>query len=384
MALSIDYYELLEISRDASGEDIKRAFRKKVRLCHPDRCPGDTEAEAKFKQINEAYSVLVDPQKRAHYDRYGTAEAPAGGMSDLFSGLRDLFGAWGEDVMAGDGPGPDITLGVSLTLEEAAKGCQKKLTWRRVAPCDHCGGSGAAQGSEPRACSTCGGTGRVHRRQRSLFGTFNVEELCPVCGGRGTVHSRPCTHCKGEGLQEREEERTVDIPAGIQPGTALRIEGAGHWATPHGGGGDLLLHLSLRPHGRFACSWPHLGLVQDVDLWTAVSGGPVRVDTLVDGPKTVTVDPGLQSGSTVTLKGLGMPVYGAKVRGDLTVQFRVPIPKPEELTALQIEALRQAFAPHSVFTAPEEKKEEEGLFDRLKRKAKEKKGRGKRAKKTED
>lgn len=352
MAEKRDYYEVLGVEKNASAEEIKKAYRKKAIQYHPDKNPGDKEAEEKFKEAAEAYEVLSDPQKRQRYDQFGHAGmSGAGGfsgggftMEDIFSQFGDLFESWGVGGNMGGfssffggggsrGPrtrrGSDLRVKVKLTLAEIATGVEKKIKVRKLVACSQCNGTGSADG-RTQTCSTCHGTGRVVRAQRSMFGMMQVQEACPTCHGEGTVIQNKCPHCNGEGVVRDEEIITIHIPAGVAGGMEIPIQGKGN-AAPHGGvPGNLLVLIEEEEDPNLIREGENLIYNLLLDVPTAILGGKVVIPTL-DGEAKITITPGTQPGKVLRMKGKGLPIIDQYARqygtGDLLINVGVYIPE---------------------------------------------------------
>ena len=351
MAEKRDYYEVLGVEKTASADEIKKAYRKKAIQYHPDKNPGDKEAEEKFKEAAEAYEVLSDPQKRQRYDQYGFAGMggaggfSGGGMSmeDIFTHFGDIFqgagfdiGDIGEMFMGGGrsrGPrvrrGSDMRVKVRLTLEEIASGCEKKIKVRKLVQCKDCNGSGSADG-RTETCPTCKGSGRVVRQQRGIFGMMQVQSECDTCGGEGTVIKNKCPKCGGQGVVRDEEIITITIPAGVMNGMQLTVPGKGN-AAPRGGvNGDLLVLIEEEEHKDFIRQDSDLVYNLLLDMPTAVLGGQVQIPTL-SGDVKITVTPGTQPGKVLRMRGKGLPridQYGRSYGvGDLLINVGVYIPE---------------------------------------------------------
>ena len=350
MAEKRDYYEVLEVPKTASAEEIKKAYRKKAIQYHPDKNPGDKEAEEKFKEAAEAYEVLSDPQKRQRYDQYGHAGMngmggfSGGGMSmeDIFTHFGDIFSGAGFDL--GDffggssgrgsrGPrvrrGSDLRGRVSLTLEEIATGCEKKIKVRRLVECKDCHGTGSADGTT-ETCPTCKGSGRVTRAQRGIFGMMQMQTECETCGGEGRIIKNKCPKCGGQGVVRDEDVITVTIPAGVAGGMQLTVPGKGN-AAPHGGvPGDLLVLIEEEEHKDFIRQESDLIYNLLLDMPTAVLGGQVQIPTLT-GDVKITITPGTQPGKVLRMRGKGLPridQYGRSYgTGDLLINVGVYIPE---------------------------------------------------------
>jgi molecular chaperone DnaJ len=376
-----DYYEILEVTRTSSDTDIKSAYRRLAMKHHPDRNPGDQLAEEKFKEAAEAYAVLADPQKRGLYDRFGHAgvnsAAGAGPGFDptVFSGFEDILGGLGDIFGFGDlfgggrrrgGPqrGADLRYDLEITFEESARGAETTIQIPRQENCDTCHGTGAAPGSSASACPQCHGQGQVRFQQ----GFFTVARTCPQCRGAGKVITKPCQMCRGAGRVSRERKITVKIPAGIATGQQLRLQGEGEGGSSGGPAGHLYVVVHVHEHAFFRRDGVNLYCEIPVNFTTVALGGEVQVPTL-DGQETVKVPEGTQTGTTLRLKGKGMPDVSGRGRGDLfaTVQVRTPRKLTREQRHL-IEQLgnvlpKERFEPR---TREDEAQDERNLFDRVK------------------
>lgn len=322
-----DYYEILGVDRNATEEEIKRAYRRLARQHHPDANPDDPEAERKFKEVAEAYSVLSDPARRRDYDMFGTAKMPAGGF-DPFDLFRTFFGGDPFESMRRQRParGGDLALELEVSLEEVVRGATRTVTIRKPATCETCRGSGAEPGSAPSRCTTCGGAGMVRNVQRSVFGNVMTSYTCPECRGSGDRIEDPCRHCAGAGRIEREEEVTLDIPPGVEHGTQFRMPGRGE-AGPRGAkSGDLYVGVVVAEDDRFERRGEHLMVRAAIPFTKAVLGGTIEVESF-DGPVTVEIDAGTEVGSVLKVKGKGVPRLGSAGRGDLLIEVDVEIPR---------------------------------------------------------
>ena len=344
-----DYYDILGLSRGASEQDIKSAFRRLAKDCHPDRNAGDKGAETKFKELNEAYEALRDPQKRAAYDQFGHAAFDGHGgrgahgfgpdfassMSDIFD---DLFGEFmggrrGRGQRTGRERGADLRYNMEITLPEAFAGKTAQIRVPTSVTCEACTGSGAKSGTQPSTCPTCSGAGKVRASQ----GFFTIERTCPSCQGRGEIINDPCGSCSGSGRVMRERTLSVNIPAGVEDGTRIRLAGEGEAGMRGGPAGDLYIFLSIKPHEFFQRDGADIFCRVPISMTTAALGGHIDVPT-VDGGKTrVKVPEGTETGKQFRLKGKGMPVLRSKVTGDMYIQVEVETPK--NLTARQRELL---------------------------------------------
>ena len=336
-----DLYEVLGVRRDASQDDIKKAYRRLARELHPD-VNKDPSAEQRFKEVSAAYEVLSDPAKRRQYDMFGQQAIP-----DLFpfGDFTDIF-----DVFFGTGTrrrgrsprtrtarGRDLQADLSLTLEEAAFGAKKEIHIQSLETCDRCGGSGAEPGTSPERCSRCGGTGEVQSVQRSIFGTVMTSQSCPTCQGTGQEIASKCTECGGDGRKARSQVVTVEVPSGVSDGLELRISAAGDAGRAGGLAGDLYVRLEVEPHPSFERRGSDLVSVLEVPMTVAALGGDLEVETL-DGVERVRIDSGTQSGQVIRLKGRGVPHLGRRGRGDLFLSVSVETPhdlKREERQLLE-------------------------------------------------
>lgn len=345
-----DYYEVLGVERDADARTIKRAFLKKAREVHPD-VSDDPDAEMKFKEVNEAYSVLSDEQKRANYDRFGTADGMGGSgyvdFSDIFGGMGmdDIFSSFFGGGTAGGHAGRqqrrqgrDMAISLSVTLEEAAQGCTKTISYDRLAPCEDCHGTGLAEGAKEEPCKRCHGTGYVTQVQRSIFGQVQSSAPCPDCHGEGTVIDHPCDMCDGQGRTPTHEKLDIKVPAGISSGRQLRVSGYGEAGYRGAPAGDLIVSVEVERHDRFERHGDDLYLDLSVSMVQAALGCTVEVDGIMpDERVSVHVPAGSQPGALVTVEGRGMPrIGGGGARGRLVARVKVVVP-----TELSTEA-RQA------------------------------------------
>ena len=342
-----DYYDLLEVSRGATAEEIKRAYRRRARELHPDANPGDAEAESRFKEVAQAYETLSDPERRQRYDRFGPEGAAQAGGAGFGGGLGDLFDAFfGGNPFGGDagpaGPprGADLEVVLDLSFEEAVFGTQAPVTVRTAMPCDDCEATGAAPGTTASTCPDCGGAGQVRRVRQSLLGQMVTAGPCPRCSGAGTLIESPCPTCRGEGRIIEEQTYTVDVPAGIDSGSTLRLTGRGAVGPRGGAIGDLYVHLRVRGHDRFVRHGYDLAHELHLSFTQATLGAVIAFETL-DGSEDLVVPRGTQAGRIFRLRGRGVPHVEGRGRGDLLVQ--VVVDTPTDLTEEQ-EALLRDFA----------------------------------------
>lgn len=347
-----DYYEVLGVPRDASADDIKKAYRKLAVKHHPDKNPGNKQAEETFKQISEAYEVLRDPEKRAAYDRFGHAafsggagpQPGAGGFHDPFDIFREVFGGGGGGIFeeffgSGSGGGnahrgSDLRYDLEISLEEAAEGVEKEIAFRKLAECDRCEGSGAEPGSKRVRCATCNGMGQV----TSSRGFFTFRQTCPSCRGAGSRVERPCHQCRGEGRVQQNAKVKVRIPAGVETGTKLRSAGNGEAGAQGGPPGDLYIVLHVAEHEVFERHGDDLFCEIPIKFTLATLGGTIQVPTLF-GKATLKIPPGTQSGTTFRLKGKGLPNLRGGAPGDQLLRVHVEV--PTELTSEQRKKLEE-------------------------------------------
>jgi molecular chaperone DnaJ len=345
-----DFYELLGVSRDADEKAVKAAFRKLAMQFHPDRNPGDHTAEIKFKEVNAAYECLKDPQKRAAYDRFGHAAfengggGPAGFSGDFTASMSDIFDNIFGDFMGGGRRGTsrsgrergsDLRYNMEITLEEAFAGKTAEIEVPTKVACKTCAGSGAKPGSSPKVCATCEGHGRV----RAAQGFFSIERTCPTCHGRGEVISDPCLECNGIGRTTENRTLSVNIPAGIEDGTRIRLAGEGEAGLRGGPSGDLYIFLSIRPHEFFQRDGADIFCRVPISMTTAALGGEFQVPTIDGGKTKVKVPEGTQTGKQFRLKGKGMPVLRSTRVGEMYIQ--VAVETPRNLTRKQRDLLEE-------------------------------------------
>ena len=371
MAVEADYYELLEVERTADDKVIKSAFRKLAMKFHPDKNPGCQESEAKFKQINEAYACLSDPQKRAAYDRYGHAAFQQGGAGGPgaggfgggdFGDIGDIFETIFGGAFGGGGGrqqsrrGADLRYDMEVTLEEAFHGKTAEINVEVSQTCDPCKGTGATPGTSARRCNLCGGHGKVRAQQ----GFFMVERACPNCHGRGEVIEKPCRHCRGEGRVDMPQTLAVDIPAGVDTGTRIRLAGKGE-AGPNGApAGDLYIFLHIARHKVFERDGTTLLTRAPISFTTAALGGEIEIPGLDGSRHAIEIPAGIQSGKQLRKRGAGMPVLQGRGSGDLVVEIQVET--PTKLSARQRELLREFQSTETGEECPQSK----GFFERIK------------------
>ena len=347
-----DYYEVLGVERNASDEEIKKAYWDLARKWHPDVNPNDSSAEAKFKEINEAYQVLSDPQKRARYDRYGREDGVAGGgWSQDFGGF-DPFGSI-FDAFFGDSPftraaypesrgpvrGHDLKATVEITLEEAATGVNKEISVDRMTMCERCGGEGMEPGTSRTTCPECAGRGQVHSMSRTAFGTFTRVTTCPKCRGEGTIVDFPCNDCGGAGCVKKTGRIEVDIPAGVDSGSRVRIRGEGDAGLRGGPPGDLYVYIKVKPHSVFKRDGNDLRIEVPVSFPQLALGGEIVVPTIDGSKMTINIPRGTQTGKEFRQRGKGMPILRGFARGDMIVTVRVVT--PQKLSDREEELLRE-------------------------------------------
>ncbi len=332
-----DHYATLGVSRQATPEEIKKAYRRLARQLHPDANPDDPEAESRFKEVALAYEVLSDPERRQRYDTFGTDDPAAGGFGGGLGDLFDVFFGGSPFGGGGRGPtgpprGPDVEAVVDLAFEEAVFGAAAPVTVRTAVACDDCAGSGAAAGTTAETCPDCQGTGQVRRVRQSILGQMVTAGPCGRCGGLGQIVATPCPSCRGEGRTVEERTYTVDIPAGIDQGQTLRLQGRGA-AGPRGGPpGDLFVHVRVRPHDRFERHGYDLLHRLSLPMVQATLGTTIELPTL-DGVEDLTIAPGTQHGTLHRFRGKGVPHVDGRGRGDLVVEVQIDVPgslRPEE------------------------------------------------------
>jgi molecular chaperone DnaJ len=364
-----DYYDTLGVARGSDEASLKSAFRKKAMQFHPDRNPGDKSAEHKFKELNEAYEILRDPQKRAAYDRFGHAAFENGhagggsgfsaaGFSDIFEDIfGEMMGGRGRARGGGRERGADLRYNMEIGLEEAFTGKTAEISVPTAVACEECAGSGARKGSAPKTCGACGGSGRV----RAASGFFSIERTCPTCQGRGKVISDPCGKCHGQGRVMRDRSLSVSIPAGVEDGVRIRLAGEGEAGARGGPAGDLYIFLSLKPHEFFQREGADLFCRVPISMAAAALGGEFEVSSL-DGMKNkVRVPEGTQAGKQFRLRAKGMPVMRSHNYGDLYIQ--VSVETPQNLTRRQRELLEEFQRQSSGDNSPESA----GFFARMKK-----------------
>jgi molecular chaperone DnaJ len=376
MSTEIDYYELLEVQRGADDTTIKSSYRRLAMQWHPDKNPGDANAEQRFKAISEAYDCLKDPQKRAAYDRFGHAAFRQGGGGagpQDFGGFSDIFeNIFGEFMGGGRGGGrgrggaqrgQDLRYDLEMTLEEAFTGKAATLTVEVAAACEPCAGSGAKPGTSARQCTTCGGQGRVGMRQ----GLFMVERTCPACHGSGQIIADPCDACKGAGRVEKEKTLSVNVPRGVDDGTRIRVAGEGEAGTRGGPTGDLYIFVHLKAHSLFKRDGTTLFAQAPISFTTAALGGEIEVPGLDKEAAVVRIPHGTQSGKQFRIRGRGMPALNGGAAGggfgDLVVQ--VDVETPVKLTKRQRELLEE-FQTLEAAEGGKNNPRQSGFFDKLK------------------
>ena len=342
MAEKRDYYEVLGVEKTASDADIKSAFRKKAKTCHPDLHPGDAVKEAEFKELNEAYEVLSDPEKRAKYDQFGHAAfdpSMGGAGGNPFTGAEDfgfgdifstIFGGGfggGQTQRSGPMAGDDLRYNLTLTFEEAAFGCEKEIVVTREEICETCGGTGAKPGTKPTRCTTCGGTGQVRQQSQSILGSFVTTRPCSACRGTGQIITEPCSACRGNGRVRQNKRLTVRVPAGINDGQTLSKRGEGEAGFKGGPRGNLYITIAVRPHNKFERRGADLLLTMNIPYTVAVLGGEIVVPTLDEKEIKYTIPAGTQNGTTFRLKEQGVQRLQQNGKGDMLVTVNVEIPK---------------------------------------------------------
>lgn len=352
-----DYYETLGVAKGASADEIKKGYRTKAKELHPDRNADNPNAEAQFKEANEAYEVLKDPEKKAAYDRYGHAAFEGGmgggghrpggfgggGQGDFSSAFSDVFDDLFGDFMGGQrggggrraARGADLRYNLGITLEDAYRGMQKSINVPTSVACDSCSGSGSEGGAEPTTCPTCSGMGKVRAQQ----GFFTVERTCPTCSGMGQIVKNPCKSCRGAGRVEKDRALSVNIPAGVETGTRIRLAGEGEAGMRGGPTGDLYIFIEVQEHKLFERDGPNLFCRVPVSMSTAALGGSIEVPTIDGGRGRVQIPAGSQSGRQMRLRGKGMPPLRGGGTGDMIIELAVET--PVNLTSRQKELLQE-------------------------------------------
>lgn len=381
-----DFYEVLGIAKGASDTEIKKAYRKAAMKYHPDKFSGANEsekkeAEDKFKEINEAYQILSDENKRAQYDRFGHAAfengggAGAGGFGGFSGGFEDLgdifgsffggnggfggFGGFGNSRQRGPEPGEDLRYNLELTLEEAAKGIEKTLKYKKTGTCKTCHGTGAQEGSKMNKCSKCNGTGTIHVTQRTVFGNFQTAQECDVCHGKGEIPEKKCKKCNGTGIDTETVEKTIKIPAGIDDGQKLRLSGMGNASTEGGPNGDLYVYITVKQHPFFERNGVDIICNVPITFAQAALGGDIEIPTL-NGKKTIKVPAGTQNDKMFRLKGEGIKNPRSPYTGDQIVRIKIEV--PVNLNSEQQELLKK----FDESLKDKNHKDNKNFFDKLK------------------
>jgi molecular chaperone DnaJ len=342
MAEKRDYYEVLGVGRNATPEEIKKAYKKLAKKYHPDLNPDSKTAEEKFKEVSEAYSVLSDDNQRARYDQFGHEGLNGQGMGGFggfggFGGqgfdMGDIFssffgGGFGGQTRDPSAPqrGGDLRLDLTVTFEEAAKGVEKEVSVTRMEACPDCKGSGAKPGTGRETCSQCNGSGRVRLNQTTPFGQFQTVKTCSACGGSGSIIKEPCPKCGGSGRVRKHHKIKVNVPAGVDNGSRLRMQGEGEGGVNGGSNGDLFIYVTVKPHKFFKREGDNVFLEQQISFAEAALGADIEVPTL-DGPVKLTIPEGTQTGTTFRLRGKGVPYLNGSSRGDQYVTVVVETPK---------------------------------------------------------
>jgi molecular chaperone DnaJ len=347
-----DYYEVLGVSRDADEREIKAAFRKLAKKYHPDLNPDDKEAEAKFKEVNEAYEVLSDPAKKAKYDQFGHAAfdqnggfGGGGGFADFGDIFGDIFGDFFGGGFGGSRPqrtgpkaGSDLKIKLDITFEEAAFGTKKDIKINRIEKCHVCDGSGAKEGTGKKTCPTCNGTGSIRTVQRTPFGQFASSRTCTTCGGVGEVVEDPCTACSGSGKERKSRKLSINIPAGVDTGSVIPLRGEGNHGERGGPAGDLYVYINVKPHEIFERDGYDIWCEIPISFAKAALGGPIEVPT-IDGKVKYEVPEGTQTGTVFRLRNKGIKNLRGSGKGDQYVRVKIEVPK--KLTEKQRTILRQ-------------------------------------------
>ncbi len=354
MADKRDYYEVLGLSKGADDASIKKAYRQLAKKYHPDMNPGDAEAEAKFKEVNEAYAVLSDPDKKSKYDQYGHAAFdPASGGGGFggfdfdgdFGGFGDIFssffgGGFGGGSSRRNGPvrGDDVYTRITISFEEAAFGCKKEVSFNRIEKCSECSGTGAKKGTSPQTCTTCGGSGSVRTQTRTPLGIMQSTRACDACRGTGKIIKEPCTNCRGTGNVKLTKKLEVNIPAGIDDGQKIALRGEGNGGRNGGPSGDLIIAVNIRPHAIFERDGSDIYCEIPITFVDAALGAEIDIPTL-EGKQKYTIPEGTQNGMSFTVRGKGITRLNTKSRGDLILTIAVEVPK--NLSSEQKEILRK-------------------------------------------
>ena len=352
MADKRDYYEVLGVDKSAGASEIKKAYYKLAKQYHPDVNPGDAEAEKKFKEINEAYAILSDEDKKAKYDQYGHAAFENGGAGGYggfegFGDFGDIFSSFFGGGFGGSSSssrrnapqrGDDVYARITLTFEEAVRGCKKDITYGRVQKCEDCSGTGAKRGTTADTCKKCGGSGQIRVQQRTMLGMMQSMRTCDECRGSGKIIKEPCINCRGTGYVKISKTISVTIPAGVDNGNNISLRGMGNEGRNGGAPGDLIIAVTVKPHAVFERDGSDIYCEVPINYWEAVLGDEIEIPTL-DGKEKFTIPEGTQTGTTFTLKGKGITRVNSTYRGNLYIVVKVDVPK--NLNSKQKELLHQ-------------------------------------------